>query len=230
MASVNCTPSSMVLTNLLNRNEKWVKAMNTTDDQFFQIHAQPQKPKVLWLGCSDSRVPESVITNSIPGDIFVQRNIANQFHLDDDNSVSVLTYAVEHLEVEHVIVVGHTNCGGVHEAREAAQAPQKSKLDSALRRWLAPLTELARKTDGDLTALVEANVREQVENILKSEAIKHEWKRRDVRVHGWVYQLETGELRDLGISAFDSISTPPFIVQPAVLVPGFAPIGTNGFE
>ena len=124
----------------------------------------------------------------------------SQFHLDDDNAVSVLTYAVEHLGVEHVIVVGHTNCGGVHAARESAHAPSKSKPDSPLKRWLAPLTELARKTDGDLATLVEANVREQVANILKSEVIKQAWKKRDVHIHGWVYELETGELRDLGVS------------------------------
>ena len=124
----------------------------------------------------------------------------SQFHLDDDNAVSVLTYAVEHIKVEHVVVVGHTNCGGVHAAQEAAQEETPSEPGSALERWLAPLTELVRNTEGDLDALVEANVGEQVTKILKSEVIVHEWKERDVYVHGWVYELETGRLRDLGIS------------------------------
>ncbi|PIL32822.1 transporter [Ganoderma sinense ZZ0214-1] len=199
MAYVKSDPSPMVLTNMLSRNVKWAEAMNATNDQFFPISAQAQHPKVLWFGCSDSRVPESVITNSYPGDIFVQRNIANQFLLNDDNAVSVLTYALEHVKVEHVVVVGHTNCGGVIAAQQAArEAPSKPK--SALERWLEPLTELVRDTEGDLNALVEANVGEQVRNILRSEAIELEWKQRDVQIHGWVYELETGRLRDLDIS------------------------------
>lgn len=111
----------------------------------------------------------------------------------------MLTYAVEHVKVEHVILVGHTNCGGASACSKAAQKAA-SEPGSALERWLVPLTELARNTEGDLNALVEANVRLQVENILKCEVIEHEWKRRDVHIHGWVYELETGKLRDLGIS------------------------------
>ncbi|KAM5545069.1 hypothetical protein V8D89_001180 [Ganoderma adspersum] len=200
MAADNCDPNSMVLTNMLSRNEKWVEAMNAIDDQFFPTSAQGQYLKVLWIGCADSRVPESVITDSYPGDIFVQRNIANQLLLTDDNAVSVLNYAVEDVKVEHVvIVVGHTNCGGVKAAQDAAQGAP-SEPESALERWLVPLTELARKTEGDLNTLTDANVGEQVANILKSEAIEHEWKHRDVHIHGWMHELETGRLRDLGMS------------------------------
>ncbi|KAI1791404.1 carbonic anhydrase 1 [Ganoderma leucocontextum] len=202
MASVNHDPNSMVLTNMLSRNEKWAEAMNVaTREQFFPNSAEGQHPKVsrLWIGCADSRVPESVITNSYPGDLFVHRNIANQFHLDDDSAVSVLTYAVEHVKVEHVVLVGHTNCGGAAACSKAAEAAP-SPPGSALERWLVPLTELARNTEGNLTALVEANARVQVENILKCDVIEREWKQRDVHIHGWVYELETGKLRDLGIS------------------------------
>ena len=103
------------------------------------------------------------------------------------------------VKVEHVIVVGHTNCGGVKAAWDAAQEPT-SEPTSPLERWLVPLTELARNTDGDLSAFTEVNVGEQVANVLKSEAIEHEWKHRDVQIHGWMYELETGKLRDLGIS------------------------------
>ena len=124
----------------------------------------------------------------------------SQFLLNDDNAVSVLTYAVEHVKVQHVIVVGHTNCGGVKAAKEAAEE-DPSEPESALERWLGPLTELARlNKESDLTTLIEANIGEQVANIAKSEAIAHEWKQRDVHIHGWVYELETGKLRDLGIS------------------------------
>ena len=131
----------------------------------------------------------------------------SQFHPNDDSAISVLTYAVEHVKVEHVILVGHTNCGGAAACAQAASSSPESQPESeptsALARWLAPLTDLARSLgpDGDLTALVEANVRVQVGNILTSEVLEREWKIRDVHVHGWVYELETGKLRDLGISA-----------------------------
>ena len=111
----------------------------------------------------------------------------------------MLTYAIEHVKVEHVILVGHTNCGGATACSKAAQVAS-CPPGCALERWLAPLTELARNTEGDLTALVEANVRVQVENILKCDVVEREWKQRDVHIHGWVYELESGKLRDLGVS------------------------------
>ncbi|TBU45969.1 carbonic anhydrase [Dichomitus squalens] len=191
------SPSSKILSDLLNRNENWAEANSGIFPQ------KTQSPKVLWLGCADSRVPESVITNSEPGAIFTHRNIANQYHADDDNTVSVLTYAVEHLKVDHIVVVGHTLCGGVKACGEAAQAPA-SPPANALQRWLVPLTDFARNNGlgGDLTALLEANVRMQVDSVLKSEVLEHEcqWVVRDVLVHGWVYDVETGKLRDLEIS------------------------------
>ena len=114
----------------------------------------------------------------------------------------MLTYAVEHVKVEHVILVGHTNCGGAAACAQAAAAAP-SEPESALARWLAPLTELARSLgpDGDLTALVEANVRMQVENLAQSDVLQRAWAAgKDVQVHGWVYDLATGRLRDLGIT------------------------------
>ncbi|KAI0673263.1 carbonic anhydrase [Trametes maxima] len=161
--------------------------------------------QVLYIGCSDSRVPESVVTASKPGDIFVHRNIANQFHPDDDSALSVLTYAVAHVGVQHVILVGHTNCGGAQACHAAAHSPSDAHAsDDALGRWLAPLTEIA-KEHTDLTALVEANVRSQVANIVQTDVITAAWAQgKDVEVHGWVYELETGRLRDLGISYTES--------------------------
>ncbi|EJF61458.1 carbonic anhydrase [Dichomitus squalens LYAD-421 SS1] len=191
-------PTPIVLTRLLDQNEKWAEAHS----ELFPMG--PQTPKVLWFGCADSRVPESVITDSIPGVIFTHRNIANQFHPEDDSAVSVLAYAVEHVKVEHIIVVGHTDCGGVKASADTAatQSPPFSRA-TALERWLATLTEFAWSVGpgSDITELVEANVRMQVVNVLSSEVLEHEWKLRDVHVHGWVYDLATGKLRDLGISA-----------------------------
>ena len=114
----------------------------------------------------------------------------------------MLTYAVEHVKVEHVILVGHTNCGGAAACAKAAAAPSAAPPSSPLERWLAPLVEIAKNTEGDLTALVEANVRAQVANLVKSAVIQGAWAGgRDVQVHGWIYELETGKLRDLGITA-----------------------------
>ncbi|RDX49542.1 carbonic anhydrase [Lentinus brumalis] len=191
-----------ILARLLSNNAQWAEDVEKAAPGFLADLATAQTPKVLWIGCADSRVPESVVTASKPGDIFVHRNIANQFHLTDDSALSVLTYAVEHVGVSHVLLVGHTNCGGAAACAQAAKAPAASEPASPLERWLAPLTEIARTVEGeDLTALVEANVRVQVENIALSDVMQRAWaKGRDVQVHGWVYELESGRLRDLGVT------------------------------
>ncbi|KAH9851190.1 carbonic anhydrase [Lenzites betulinus] len=198
-------PQDYVLARLLSNNAQWAEDVERAEPGFFAESAKGQTPKVLYFGCSDSRVPESVVTASKPGDIFVHRNIANQFHPSDDSALAVLTYAVVHVGVQHVIIVGHTNCGGAaacHAAAQANPAPAEDAPPPAdpLGRWLAPLTELAREHE-DLTALVEANVRAQVEHIAESDVMKGVWAQgKEVQVHGWVYELETGLLRDLGVS------------------------------
>ncbi|KAI0758800.1 carbonic anhydrase [Fomes fomentarius] len=196
-------PQNYILARLLSDNEEWAKEVEKAKPGFFTRLAEKQTPKVLWIGCADSRVPESVVTASEPGDIFVHRNIANQLHLDDDNALSVLDYAVHSLGVSHVIVVGHTNCGGVNAAVKAAGAPSAPPPTSPLERWLAPLVEIARaNNDKDKPLdMVDVNVKAQVDNIVKSKVIQSAWeKNKDVQVHGWVYDLETGKLRDLGIT------------------------------
>ncbi|KAI0350515.1 carbonic anhydrase [Trametes cingulata] len=208
-------PQDYILARLLSNNAQWAEDVEKVEPGFFAQSAKGQAPKVLWIGCSDSRVPESVVTASKPGDIFVHRNIANQFHPDDDSALSVLTYAVAHVGVTHVILVGHTNCGGAQACAAAARSPPSGAPPAdPLSRWLAPLTDIARalaeEGDGaggeggagvDLTALVEANVRAGVANIAATEVMRAAWaKGRDVQVHGWVYELETGRLRDLGVS------------------------------
>ncbi|KAI0319581.1 carbonic anhydrase [Amylostereum chailletii] len=226
---------------LINANSHWAKAVDNAQPRFFQDMAKGQAPKVLWIGCSDSRVPESVVTASKPGDIFVHRNIANQFRLDDDNAVSALTYAIDQLGVEHVVVVGHTQCGGAttcyNAALEAAAGQIRhtgspgpsSRLqtlsslpltvtpapDTPLGRWLAPLTamatelgagtaEHAQDPQSALTMLVQANIVKQVENLCLADPVRNVWEgrvaERRVWVHGLLYEVESGMLRDLGVT------------------------------
>ncbi|KAJ7219470.1 carbonic anhydrase [Mycena pura] len=205
-------------------NAEWAKRVESQEPGFFAESAAGQAPQILWIGCSDSRVPESVVTACRPGEIFVHRNIANQFHLEDNNVQSVLTYAVDHLGVEHVVVVGHTECGGAAACFGAASSPAFSANakscvvdpsltpDAPLNQWLTPLTKLVAslKLSGvskeeAMPVIVEENVKMQVENLSKAQTIVNAWthkskKGKDVWVHGWVYDLAKGELRDLGIS------------------------------
>ncbi|EGO02990.1 hypothetical protein SERLA73DRAFT_158662 [Serpula lacrymans var. lacrymans S7.3] len=213
-----------ILARLLSGNEEWARTLKSAAGAgFFKGEAEGQWPKILWIGCSDSRVPESVITSSMPGDVFATRNIANQAHIDDDSFLSVLYYAVKHVGVEHVIVVGHTHCGGAEAGYAAAQKaintgssvppPVIDTLppDAHINKWLAPLSELAMpiaalalETEDALRMLVEENVRTQVHLVSQTETILEAWDQppqaRHVFVHGWVYDVEHGRLRDLNIS------------------------------
>ncbi|KAI6095465.1 carbonic anhydrase [Pisolithus sp. B1] len=212
---------STLLTTLLSANAQWAERLSDTHPNFFSQCAKGQSPKVLWIGCADSRVPESVVTDAKPGDIFVHRNIANQFHPDDDSALSVLMFAVNVVGVEHVLVVGHTHCGGAATCLEAVQAqasnsPPPVSPNTPLGRWLAPLTNLVSTLDLEtlpaethLDAIVEANVKRQVENVCATDVIKGAWaaalgdesgEKRQVWVHGWVYDVASGRLKDLGVS------------------------------
>jgi len=203
------------LAKIFSNNSQWAAAVNAADSDFFERSAKGQTPKVLWLGCSDSRIPESVITASPPGDIFVHRNIANQIHPDDESALAVITYSVGHLlnsdgahSVEHILVVGHTQCGGAKAALQAVTGPPPD-VEPVLGRWLTPLIELAGSLnlkavpyEEALTKLVEESVRVQVGNVAKSEPVRKAWEsgRKNLWVHGLVYELETGRLRDLNIT------------------------------
>ncbi|KAI9450542.1 carbonic anhydrase [Russula earlei] len=194
-----------IIPNLFLSNAAWAAAVGSADPDFFKQSAQGQSPRILWLGCSDSRVPESVITASRPGDIFTHRNIANQVHPDDDNVISVITFAVAALGVEHILVVGHTACGGAMACLDAARGGELPP--GPLGRWLTPLANLTRTLDLEglpypeaLTKVVEASVVAQVKSLVETEPVQTAWKKRDLWVHGLVYELETGHLRDLGIT------------------------------
>lgn len=188
---------------LLNGNRAFVAAKTAADPDFFKRLAQNQTPKYLWIGCSDSRVPADMITNTQPGEIFVHRNIANMVIHTDVNLLSVVQYGVDYLNVEHIIVCGHYNCGGV----KAAMGRQKHGL---IDNWLRHIKDVYRLYHEELDGLepearfrrlVELNVREQVHNLGKTSVVQDAWARgKKVHVHGWVYDVADGLLRDLDVN------------------------------
>ncbi|KAG2140026.1 carbonic anhydrase [Suillus cothurnatus] len=198
-------PLSNAAEDLIHSNREWAHSIIKDNPDFFKDSAtHPQTPKVLWIGCSDSRVPASVVTASMPGDIFTHTNIANQFHSFDDNANSVLSYAVDPVGVEHVVLVGHSVCGGAKAAIKAA-AEEPVEPHDPLTRWLDPLIQLVRTLDlcglpesEAVDKVVEANIFRQVDNICKSKPIVTAWAAgNNVSVHGWVYDLATGHIREL---------------------------------
>lgn len=187
---------------LLEGNKKFVSEKLSTDPEFFKRLAQQQTPEFLWIGCSDSRVPANEITGTDPGEIFVHRNIANMVVHTDVNMLSVLQYAIEVLHVKHIIVCGHYGCGGVLTAM--------SKTSMGLvNTWLRNIKEVYAKHSTELMAienmkeradrLVELNVVEQVKNLAKTAFVQEAWKTRAVQIHGWVYGLDSGIIKDLNV-------------------------------
>ncbi len=195
------------LEELFDRNRAWAAAMVADDPRFFTDLAERQKPEYLWVGCSDSRVPANQIVGLAPGDVFVHRNVANVVVHTDLNFLSVLQYAVDILRVRHVIVCGHYGCGGVTAALTGAR---HGLIDN----WLRHVADVAERYEDELAALpepervdrlCELNVVDQVENICETTIVGDAWARgADVTVHGVVYSLRDGLLRDLGVSISDA--------------------------
>jgi len=189
---------------LLKGNAEWVERRLKDDPEYFQTLAKGQSPEVLWIGCSDSRVPANEVTGTKPGEVFVHRNIANVCVHSDMNMLSVLDYAVNVLKVKHVIVAGHYGCGGVAAAMSHKQF---GLIDNWLRNikdvYRLHSHELDRITDetAKLNRLVELNVVEQVYNLCKTTIVQNAWgARADLEVHGWVIDLGTGLVKDLKVS------------------------------
>lgn len=189
---------------LLQGNKNWVAAQLAEDPHYFDKLSQGQHPEVLWIGCSDSRVPANEVTNTKPGEVFVHRNIANVCVHSDMNMLSVLDYAVNVLKVKHVIVSGHYGCGGV---AAALGNKQYGLIDNWLRhikdvyRLHADELDLITDETEQTNRLVELNVVEQVHNLCKTTIVQNAWKvRSDLEIHGWVIQLDTGFVKDLNIS------------------------------
>ncbi|KAL7419487.1 hypothetical protein Q5752_006325 [Cryptotrichosporon argae] len=204
------------LQTLVDRNARWRNAVEKQDPEFFKRHYPGQRPEILWIGCSDARVPETTILGSQPGDVFVHRGIANLYSPKDDSLNSVMMIALQNFKVKHIVVAGHTNCVGCLTALRASMLPAVPP-SQAIQRYLQPLTALARALAADnhqppsLDLLVEENVAQQVRNLLASDVVQDDWRRRGqdgVVIHGWVYELRDGSIRDLGISQGPPGSTP----------------------
>lgn len=204
LAEVKSEKQKRTYQDLLKGNRDWVKAETEKDPSFFDKLAAGQEPDVLWIGCSDSRVPANEVTNTRPGQVFVHRNIANVCVHSDMNMLSVLDYAVNVLKVKHVIVSGHYGCGGV---AAALSNQQFGLIDNWLRHikdvYRLHSHELDRITDhqSKLNRLVELNVVEQVYNLCKTTIIQNAWREReDLELHGWVIDLKTGLVKDLKVT------------------------------
>jgi carbonic anhydrase len=185
---------------LLKENKEWAAAQIAKDPEFFERLAKLQAPEVLWIGCSDSRVPANQITGTQPGEIFVHRNVANLVINTDVNVLSVLEFAVNHLKVKHVIVCGHYGCGGIKAALT------NSDFKQVLNMWLRNIKDVYRlhreeldkiKNEDDCCdRLVELNVQEQVLNLAKTSIIQRSWKNEQrPDLHGWVYGLKDGIIK-----------------------------------
>ena len=191
------------LPELFANNRAWAAEMTLSDPEFFQRLSSQQAPQYLWIGCADSRVPANEIVGLLPGELFVHRNIANVVVHTDLNCLSVLQFAVDVLRVQHVIVCGHYGCGGVFAAL------RDDRLGLA-DNWLRHVQDVRSKHEGELRSLsteaerhdrlCELNVREQVVNVAQTTIVQDAWARgQALTVHGWIYGLRDGLLRDLGV-------------------------------
>ncbi len=188
----------------LDGNKQWVEKTLAKDPQFFERLSKQQAPPLLWIGCSDSRVPANEIINAQPGDVFVHRNIANMVVHADMNMLTVLDFAVQVLKVKHVIVCGHYGCGGI-------LAALSNKQHGFIDNWLRNIKDVYRLHQKELDAitdshqkanrLVELNVIEQVLNLCKTSTVQNAWQERNhPHIHGWVYDIANGIIKDLEVS------------------------------
>ncbi|MBA4788260.1 MAG: carbonic anhydrase [Rhizobiales bacterium] len=201
-----------VLDELFDNNLAWANAKHAADSTFFRRLAEQQAPRFLWVGCSDSRVPANDVVGLDPGEIFVHRNIANVVHSSDMNLLAVLEFAVDVLRVQHVIVCGHYGCGGVRRAIENAQGAGGEGL---VDHWLAPIVDLYARHRAQVDALPDAsarldrlcelNVSLQMRRLAATPVMRAAWGRgADLTLHGWIYGIGDGLLRDLGTTLSSS--------------------------
>ncbi len=187
---------------LIEGNRRFSMSKKFDDPEYFKKLSLGQKPDYLWIGCSDSRVPANEVTNTESGEIFVHRNIANLVVHTDMNLLSVLEYAVKYLEVKHVIVCGHYGCGGI-------KAAMSNDFHGFLDNWLRNIKDVYHKYQDELETienldkradrLTELNVVEQVRNLAKTTIVQETWKKRPLHLHGWVYGINNGLIKDLSI-------------------------------
>ena len=192
----------MKLDKVFKNNEAWIKDKLSTDNNYFEELGKGQSPELLYIGCSDSRVTAEDLMGLGPGEVFVHRNIANMVISIDLNVMSVVNYAVDHLKVNHVVVCGHYACGGVKAAMQSADL-------GILNPWLRNIRDVYRIHRDELDAiadedkrydrLVELNVQEQCVNLIKTASVQKAARDRNLKVHGWVFDVHTGRLIDLKI-------------------------------
>lgn len=189
---------------LLDNNKKWVENQLALDPDFFKDLAKGQNPQLLWIGCSDSRVPANEIVGGKPGDVFVHRNIANMVVHSDMNMLSVLDYAVNVLKVKHVIVCGHYGCGGI-------KAAMGNDSIGIIDNWIRHIKDVYRFHNDYLNSItdeterfnkfVELNVKEQVFDLAKTSIVQNAWRNgQELTLHGWVYGLNNGYVTDLNVN------------------------------
>lgn len=191
------------LPSLFENNREWAKRIKEEQPDFFEELSKDQNPEYLWIGCSDSRVPANEIVDLAPGDLFVHRNVANLVVHSDLNSQAVIQYAVEVLKVKHVIICGHYGCGGV---RASMQDQSFGLIDN----WLLHIKDIYRRFEDEISAiddenekvnaLCERNVYAQVMNVSHNPFVQQAWKKgQQLSVHGWIYSLEDGLIKDLDL-------------------------------
>jgi len=187
---------------LIEGNKKYASEKKFDDPEYFKKLSLGQTPEYLWIGCSDSRVPANEITNTQSGEIFVHRNIANLVIHTDFNALSVISYAVDVLKVKHIIVCGHYGCGGI-------RASMKNNDNGFVDNWLRHIKDVYAKHSKELETIIdfdkradrltELNVIEQVRNLAKTKIVQNAWINRTLQLHGWVYGLNSGLVKDLQV-------------------------------
>jgi carbonic anhydrase len=193
-----------MLSDLLTNNRQWADLQTRRDPKFFERLCEIQKPDYLWIGCADSRVPANEIVGLAPGELFVHRNVANIVSPDDTNCVAVVQYAVEALSVKHIIVCGHYGCGGVEAALGGA-------MHGAVDRWLQRIRDIRSAHAAELERagghaerwrlLCELNVAGQVKSVSQISPVREAWLQgKPLAIHGWIYDLRDGLLRDLKVT------------------------------
>lgn len=192
------------LDHLFQNNRNWAEKIKTEDPQFFSKLSSQQQPEYLWIGCSDSRVPSNQIIGLMPGEVFVHRNVANIVIHSDLNCQSVLQYAVDVLQVKHIMVVGHYGCGGVRAAMETAPHGLIDNWLRSLKDIYAaqrPLFTRVESAEDRVNLLCELNVKAQVLNVCHTIVVQNAWERgQQLDVHGWIYGVRDGLLHDLNVT------------------------------
>lgn len=190
----------MTIEKMILRNKTWIESQKKIDPDFFTKISKGQSPSIFWIGCCDSRVIPNEILNLPLGSVFVQTNIANQIDINDTNTMSSLEYALDVLNIEHIIVCGHTHCAGIETALSVSDT---QTLSTTIDKWLAPLKRLSQDLPQDdhssqKDLLTKLNIKHQVETLSQIPIIQNLWKKgKGPHIHGWLFRIESGEIKEI---------------------------------